>query len=219
MPFSSPRAHVDHVSRVLRTAEVAPTPPVPGAILDSWRRSMGDYRLDPGSLQGPRILEAHQIREHRQRIEDFLGLAGDEMSRLHGRVRDGDYCVMLADTSGCTIDYRIESSIRGEYRRAGMDLGTCWSESEEGTTGVCAVLINREPITVHKQDHFRAAFIGITCSAAPIFSPTGDILAVLDVSAVRSPDDRRSQQLIRQMVMQSAADIENAYFMYSTQDL
>ncbi|MGE6323157.1 sigma-54-dependent Fis family transcriptional regulator [Pseudomonas oryzihabitans] len=219
MTFNSPRAHVDHVSRVLRTAEVAPTLPVPSAILDSWRRSIRNHQLDPGSLQGPRILEARQIHEHRERVEDFLRLAGDEMSRLHGHVRDADYCVMLTDTSGCTIDYRIDSSIRGEYRRAGMDLGTCWSESEEGTTGVCAVLINRQPITVHKQDHFRAAFIGITCSAAPVFSPTGDILAVLDVSAVRSPDDRRSQHLIRHMVMQSAAEIENAYFMYSTQDL
>ncbi|MNX96760.1 Acetoin catabolism regulatory protein [compost metagenome] len=42
---------------------------------------------------------------------------------------------------------------------------------------------------------------------------------MLDVSSVRAPDDRRSQHLIRQMVIQSANDIENAYFMYSTQDL
>jgi len=219
MPSGYSRAHVDHISRVLRTAENAATSPVPGIILDSWRRSLESYRLDPGSLQGPRILEADQINHHRQQVEEFLQLAGNEMTRLHGRVRDADYCVMLVDTTGCTIDYRIEASIRREYRRAGMDIGTCWSESEEGTTGVCAVLINQQPVTVHKHDHFRAAFTGITCSAAPVFSPDGSILAVLDVSAIRSPDDRRSQHLIRQMVMQSAAEIENAYFMYRTQDL
>jgi transcriptional regulator of acetoin/glycerol metabolism len=213
------KTHVDHVSRVLRTAESAPTLPVPNIILDSWRRSVQHHKLDPGSLQGPRILEAHQLNEHRERVDDFLHLAGDEISRLHNRVRDADYCVMLTDTLGCTVDYRIESTIRSEYRRAGMDVGTCWSESVEGTTGVCAVLIDKQPVTVHKHDHFRAAFIGITCSAAPVFSPNGEILAVLDVSSIRSPDDRRSQHLIRQMVIQSATDIENAYFMYSTQDL
>lgn len=127
--------------------------------------------------------------------------------------------MMLTDTLGCTVDYRIESNLRSEYRRAGMDVGTCWSEDEEGTTAVCAVLIDKLPVTVHKQDHFRAAFIGNTCSAAPIFSPNGELLAVLDVSSVRAPDDRRSQHLIRQMVIQSASDLENAYFMYSTQDL
>lgn len=211
--------HVEHVSRVLRTAENAPTLPVPNVILDSWRRSVLHHKLDPGSLQGPRILEARQLTEHRQRVDDFLHLAGDEMSRLHYRVREADYCVMLTDTLGCTVDLRIESSIRSEYRRAGMDVGTCWSESEEGTTGVCAALIDKRPITVHKHDHFRAAFIGITCSAAPVFSPDGKVLAVLDVSSVRAPDDRRSQHLILQMVIQSATDIENAYFMYTTQDL
>lgn len=219
MPSSYSRAHVDHVSRVLRTADRAPTLPMPSVIVDSWRRSMQSYRLDPGSLQGPRILEANQLQEHRQRVEEFLRIAGDEMSRLHGRVSDADYCVMLTDTQGCTIDMRVESSIRGEYRRSGMDLGTCWSESEEGTTGVCSVLINQQPVTVHKNEHFRAAFIGITCSAAPIFSPSGELLAVIDVSAMGSPDDRRSQHLIREMLMQSAKEIENAFFMYSTQDL
>ncbi len=213
------KTHVEHVSRVLRTAQNAPTLPVPNAILDSWRRSVQHYKLDPGSLQGPRVLEAHQINEHRQRVDDFLHLAGDEMSRLHGRVRDADYCVMLTDTLGCTVDYRIDSALRGEYRRSGMDVGTCWSEKEEGTTAVSAVLIDKLPVTVHKLDHFRAAFIGNTCSAAPIFSPSGEILAVLDVSSVRAPDDRRSQHLIRQMVIQSATELENAYFMYSTQDL
>lgn len=213
------KAHVDHVSRVLRTAQSAPTLPVPSSIVESWRRSALNHQLDPGSLQGPRVLEAHQLNEHKQRIDDFLRLASDEIGRLHHRVRDADYCVMLADTLGCTVDYCIDSTIRGEYRRAGIDLGTCWTEDEEGTTAVCSVLIDKQPITVHKQDHFRAAFIGNTCSAAPVFSPTGELLAVLDVSAIRSPDDRRSQHLIRQMVIQSAAEIENAYFMYSTQNM
>lgn len=213
------KVHVEHVNRVLRTAEQAPTLPVPNVILDSWRRSAQHYKLDPGGLHGPRVLEAHQLSEHRERVEDFLQLAANEISRLHSRVRDADYCVMLTDTLGCTVDYRIESNLRSEYRRAGMDVGTCWSEDEEGTTAVCAVLIDKLPVTVHKQDHFRAAFIGNTCSAAPIFSPDGEMLAVLDVSSVRAPDDRRSQHLIRQMVIQSASDLENAYFMYSTQDL
>lgn len=213
------KVHVEHVNRVLRTAEHAPTLPVPNVILDSWRRSVQHHKLDPGSLQGPRVLEAHQITEHRERVDDFLRLASDEISRLHSRVRDADYCVMLTDTLGCTVDYRIDSTLRSEYRRSGMDVGTCWSEQEEGTTAVSAVLIDKLPVTVHKHDHFRAAFIGNTCSAAPVFSPSGEILTVLDVSSVRAPDDRRSQHLIRQMVIQSATDIENAYFMYSTQDL
>ena len=216
MPPAYSKAHVDCVARVLRQADRVPEPPVPSLILDSWRRSLEHHRLDPGSLQGPRILTQTRLRECRERAERFLHLAGEAVSRLHGQVRGAGYCVLLTDAQGRTIDYRVEPTLRHDCRRAGLDLGTCWSEGEEGTCGVAAVLTNGVPVTVHKRDHFRAAFIGLTCSAAPIYDPQGALLGVLDVSALESPDDRRSQHLIRQMTVQSARDIENAFFMHST---
>ncbi|TNB81883.1 sigma-54-dependent Fis family transcriptional regulator [Pseudomonas sp. Fig-3] len=211
------RAHVDCVSRVLKNAAQLPQLPVPDLILDSWRRSMEQHHLDPGSLQGPRILSQDVLKQCRERSELFLNIASEEVARLHGRVRDADYCVLLTDAQGQTIDYRVETTIRNDCRKAGLYLGTCWSEGEEGTCGVAAVLTAKAPVTVHKRDHFRAAFIGLTCSAAPVFDPQGQLLGVLDVSAVRSPDDRRSQHLIRQMVVQSAREIEQAFFMSSAQ--
>ncbi|PBJ14952.1 Acetoin catabolism regulatory protein [Pseudomonas ogarae] len=211
------RAHVDCVSRVVKNANQLPQLPVPDLILDSWRRSMEQHHLDPGSLQGPRILSQDVLKQCRERSELFLNIASEEVARLHGRVRDADYCVLLTDAQGQTIDYRVETTIRNDCRKAGLYLGTCWSEGEEGTCGVAAVLTAKAPVTVHKRDHFRAAFIGLTCSAAPVFDPQGELLGVLDVSAVRSPDDRRSQHLIRQMVVQSAREIEQAFFMSSAQ--
>ncbi|MFC2972817.1 sigma-54-dependent Fis family transcriptional regulator [Azotobacter bryophylli] len=209
--------HVDCVSRVVKNAARLPQAPVPAPILDSWRRSLEQHRLDPGSLQGPRILDQTQLRECRERAEPFLRIASAEVGRLHGQVRDADYCVLLADAQGRTLDYRVDPAIRRDCRKAGLDLGTWWSEGEEGTCGVATVLASRMPLTVHKRDHFRAAFIGLTCSAAPIFDPQGELLGVLDASAVRSPDDRRSQTLIRQLVAQSARQIENAFFMHGAQ--
>ncbi|VVN81745.1 sigma-54-dependent Fis family transcriptional regulator [Pseudomonas fluorescens] len=211
------KAHVDCVSRVLKNATQLPQVPVSSLILDSWRRSMEQHHLDPGSLQGPRILSQNVLKECRERSELFLRIASEEVARLHGRVRGADYCVLLTDAQGRTIDYRVEMAIRNDCRKAGLYLGTCWSEGEEGTCGVAAVLTARAPVTVHKSDHFRAAFIGLTCSAAPVFDPQGELLGVLDVSAVRSPDERRSQHLIRQMVVQSAREIEQAFFMSSAQ--
>ncbi|BBP65357.1 transcriptional regulator AcoR [Pseudomonas sp. Cab53] len=211
------RAHVDCVSRVVKNADRLPQLPVPDLILDSWRRSMEQHHLDPGSLQGPRILSEDVLKQCRERSELFLNIASEEVARLHGRVRDADYCVLLTDAQGQTIDYRVETTLRNDCRKAGLYLGTCWSEGEEGTCGVAAVLTAKAPVTVHKRDHFRAAFIGLTCSAAPVFDPQGELLGVLDVSAVRSPDDRRSQHLIRQMVVQSAREIEQAFFLSSAQ--
>lgn len=171
MLAANSRAHVDCVSRVLKNADRLPQAPVPPLILDSWRRSMELYRLDPASQQGPRILSQSLLNECRERAQLFLRIASDAVARLHERVRGADYCVLLTDAQGRTIDYRVESAIRNDCRKAGLYLGTCWSEGEEGTCGVAAVLTSKAPVTVHKRDHFRAAFIGLTCTAAPVFDP------------------------------------------------
>lgn len=217
MLAANSREHVDCVSRVVRNADRLPQAPVPSLIFDSWRRSMEQHHLDPGSLQGPRILSEPLLKECRERAELFMRIAGEAVGQLHHRVRQADYCVMLTDAQGQTIDHRVDASIRSDCRKAGLYLGTCWSEAEEGTCGVATVLTSQSAVTVHKRDHFRAAFIGLTCSAAPIFDPQGNLLGVMDASALKSPDDRRSQHLIRQLVAHSAEAIENAFFMHSAQ--
>src|SRR3546814_12021374 len=74
------RAHVDCVSRVLKNAAQLPQLPVPDLILDSWRRSMEQHHLDPGSLQGPRILSQDVLKQCRERSELFLNLASENRS-------------------------------------------------------------------------------------------------------------------------------------------
>lgn len=162
MLAANSKDHVDCVSRVVRNADRLPQAPVPSLIFDSWRRSMEQHHLDPGSLQGPRILSEPLLKECRERAELFMRIASEEVGQLHHRVRHADYCVMLTDAQGQTIDHRVDTAIRNDCRKAGLYLGTCWSEAEEGTCGVATVLTSKAAVTVHKRDHFRAAFIGLT---------------------------------------------------------
>ena len=46
----------------------------------------------------------------------------------------------------------------------------------------------------------------------------GELLGVLDASAVRSPDERESQRLVNHIVRQSALLIEDAYFLNAATD-
>ncbi|AJX32133.1 sigma-54-dependent Fis family transcriptional regulator [Burkholderia oklahomensis] len=215
MPYVVPQPrHADRVRGALEGR--LPAPADSPRLASSWQRSFERYRLDPASTIGPRVLTAAELREVRDREEAFLRASGQCLTRLHEMIRVADYCVMLTNAHGVTIDYRIDRERRGDFRHAGLHIGSCWSESEEGTCGVANVLTDLAPITVHKTDHFRAAFTTLTCSAAPIFAPTGELIGVLDASAVQSPDHRDSQRLVFQLVRQSATLIENGYFLHRT---
>ncbi|WP_018230253.1 sigma-54-dependent Fis family transcriptional regulator [Methyloversatilis universalis] len=187
---------------------------VPGQdrIAESWRRSMEQHRVDPEMPASPRILSAAEVRERCGRIEPFLQLARLGVGKLHSQIKDAGYCVLMTDAEGSTVDFRGQPSVDHEFRSRGFRVGACWSERDEGTCGVGTTLIDRAPILVHKGEHFRAYNIGITCSAAPVFGPDNDVVAVINASALASPDDRRSQSVVFQLVAQNARFIENAWF-------
>ncbi len=214
MPYVPQTQHVDRVRGAIEGR--LPAPAGSPRLVSSWQRSFEEYRLDPSSAIGPRVLSSAELREVQGKEEAFLRASGQCLTRLHDMIRVADYCVMLTDAHGVTIDYRIERDRRSDFKHAGLYIGSCWSEREEGTCGVANVLTDLAPITVHKTDHFRAAFTTLTCSAAPIFAPTGEMIGVLDASAIQSPDNRDSQRLVFQLVRQSAGLIEDGYFLNQT---
>ena len=214
MPYVRQTSHLDRVRDLIAGRVV--NPGIDAARLaSSYRRALDDYRLDPASTTGPRILTGAELRAVQQSEENFLRSTGQCLPRLHAMVREAGYCVILANAHGVTIDYAVDADQPKDFKKAGLYPGSCWSEDEEGTCGIASVLLDHEAITVHKTDHFRAAFTGLTCSAAPIFSPHGELIGVLDASALSSPDARDSQRLVNQLVRQGATLIEDGFFLKS----
>ncbi len=195
--------------------EAAPDMPwrADDAIERSRQRSMDVYRLDPGRGDPPRILTATALQDHRVPMEDLLDVARSGMESLFLQIRDAGYVVLLADAHGVAVDFINNPLLDRELRQAGLYLGGCWSEEKEGTCAVALANLEQRSITVHHEEHFRAPNRALTCSAAPVLGADGRVLAVLDASALYSPDDKRSQHLVLQMVRSTARMVENARFL------
>ncbi len=183
----------------------------------SRQRSIEIHRLDPASGQA-RVLTASAIREHREPLESLLSVARSGMQTLYQQIRDVGYVVLLTDAHGVAVEFITNPSIEREARRAGLAEGGCWTEDQEGTCAVGLALIDKLPMTVHHLEHFRDTNRSLTCSASPIFAGDGSLIAVLDASALESPDDRRSQHLILKMVDATSRMIGDAYFLRQYQN-
>jgi transcriptional regulator of acetoin/glycerol metabolism len=209
----------EHINRVTRIIERRDLPhfqlETSNRLLASWQRSLESHRIDPGEVAHPRVLTSTDLKDHRGRLESLLRISRYAVSNLHTQVRDANYCVLLTDASGATVIFEGVPSLDKEFKQEGFRAGTCWSESDEGTNGVGTTIMDRAPTLVHKTEHFRAHNISFTCSAAPIFGPDDELLAVLDASALYSPDDKKSQSLVFRLVVTHALAIENAYFVAS----
>ncbi len=183
------------------------------SIARSWLRCLEDYHLDPALTMAPTVLEHGRVLESRERLQQVLHIAGNEMSSLHQQLSGAGHAVLLTDARGVILNCVTAPAERKIFERAGLWLGADWSEACEGTNGIGTCLVERQSLTIHQDEHFRGRHTGLTCSASPVFDPHGELLAVLDVSSARHDVSRQSQFHTMALVNLSAKMIESCYFL------
>ena len=211
------REHIATVVNALSDQPMAVQPYDP-LIRDSWRRCVDIYGFDPGRMQQPQILTASELRNHRQPLDEFRHIAQQGLAQLYQQIAAAGYVALLTDAHGVTIDYYGDKHAELPLRRAGLFTGAQWSEASAGTCAVGTALATGLALTVHQTDHFDATHIPLTCSAVPLFDPTGPLLAIVDISALHSPQPKTSQHLALQITQIAARQIENAWFSYRHRD-
>jgi sigma-54 dependent transcriptional regulator, acetoin dehydrogenase operon transcriptional activator AcoR len=182
-------------------------------IQGSWLRCIREYGLDPVDLKAAYIVPDHELRAHRERLEQLIRTARYAIESLYRQISGQNYVLLLTDAQGVTVDYIGDSNSKEELRQAGLYLGSEWSESRAGTCGVGSCIHTGEALTVHQTDHFDGTHTGLTCTAAPIYDINGKMAAVLDISALHSPEPKDSQGMALHIVRANVQRIEMANLM------
>ena len=113
----------DHIATVMHVADRGIGAPHALAhdevIRASWSRCVHEHRLDPTRMQEAVILPSDRLREHQDRIEDFLHIARHGMEALYQQVAGMGYCVLLTDARGVTVDFIGDLQLDASLRKAG----------------------------------------------------------------------------------------------------
>ncbi len=121
-------------------------------------------------------------------------------------------CVVLADADGIAVDRRGNPGDDGDFEGSGLWTGAIWSEALAGTNGIGTCLAEGRAVTIHRDQHFLARNIGLSCSSAPVHGPDGQLMAVIDVSTARAGLGDAVAGLIGQTVAEVARKVEADLF-------
>ncbi|MDI5936462.1 sigma-54-dependent Fis family transcriptional regulator [Halomonas kalidii] len=202
-----------HIETILQSL-ASPSAEGEAAMIErSWRRCIDRYGLDPARPTPPRYVPGATLREHQDQADALLQVARAGVEQLYRQVASLGYVVLLTDARGIAVQFLGAKRDQREHQRTGLYLGADWSESRAGTCAVGTCIHERSALTCHHSDHFSAHHIQLTCTAAPVFDPHGQLLAVLDISAYHSPESKHSQTFALQLVKYTAKMIEDAYFL------
>jgi sigma-54 dependent transcriptional regulator, acetoin dehydrogenase operon transcriptional activator AcoR len=186
---------------------------LPPSILQSWQRCLAHPDLDPFRPVEPQVLDQGRLRERTEALAGLVRLAESELRLLLESFSDSGYAVILTDAEGVILRHLCDLTLERELRRAGLWTGANWGESSAGTNGIGTCIVEGRPITVHRDDHFLRQNIDLSCSAAPIRDPDGQLLGVLDASCCSADESRSAQSLARALVCKSATILENQHFL------
>ncbi len=200
-----------HVDRVLSASQSA-SAPARSPLAASWRRSITLHGLDPAARGAPGRIDADALALRRQALDRFLDVAAPKLDQLFGLVGQSGCAVLLCDSEGVVLDQRCRDADRAVFQSWGLWQGADWSEAAEGTNGIGTCLAEKRRVIVHRDEHFLARNIAMSCMDAPIHGPDGRIVGALDVSSARSDQTEAYNRLIAAMVAQTARQIETDNF-------
>ena len=194
-----------HAKRVLELVRKGSPEQANDVVAQSWSRCVNDYQLRPDKPRQPTFIGRIELEERRARSADIIACARYEMTTLYQQLADAESAVVLTDTDGVIVHMVSSPEFAGEVGPLGLRVGGQWSESAAGTNGMGTCLAAAVPVSVRRDDHFFSQFTQLTCSAVPVYDPSGEIAAVLDVTSRSS----LMQQHLLVLLGMTARMIEN----------
>ncbi|MEJ2591656.1 MAG: sigma-54-dependent Fis family transcriptional regulator [Candidatus Thiodiazotropha sp.] len=168
---------------------------VPEVIARSWQRCA--RQLDNAHTPPPQRIDSNRLNERREFLECLRRIVQPEMDALAELLSDSESLVLLADHSGLILDAAGGLDFLRKAQRVFLQPGVCWSEQDRGTNAIGTALVERHAVLVRGKQHYLDANAILSCAAAPIVSPRGEMLGVLDVSGDSEHMHRQALGMVR----------------------
>jgi transcriptional regulator of acetoin/glycerol metabolism len=213
IPFPPAGAQADRLARISQARQAffhgqpqgGTALALEGWLERSWRRGLAQghqpertpsFDMVPAPALQRTLDESRMLRQAARPVLEKLGRA----------IADTRYFALLTNQHGVVVD--VDGPIDRRDRRAELisRLGTDLSEQQVGTTAVGVVLAERQPVWLHRGEHFFNTASVYSCAGAPLFGPDGSCVGMLDLTGIEAQE----RPELKHLVTQSARSIENA---------
>jgi transcriptional regulator of acetoin/glycerol metabolism len=167
------------------------------ALQARWARSQGHGLTPDGRTPGAPHASAGQLARALDHRRTLVSHAKPVMAFLNEQIQGSDSIVVLADPQGMLLHSLGDLGFADRAARVALRPGAIWSEQWRGTNAIGTALAEDAAVVVHGAEHFLERNGFLTCAAAPIADPSGQLLGVLDISGDRRGYHRHTLGLVR----------------------
>jgi transcriptional regulator of acetoin/glycerol metabolism len=208
VPRGAVESALRHARRLLLDRGELPSGLIDDLVARSWRRSFNAGLAPVGRLVETPQLSGSELDRAAQRQQELIANARPVMEYLHGQTRGSGSMVILADERGVLLQALGDADFLSRAERVALMPGATWGEQYRGTNAIGTALAEGSPVVVHGAEHYLERNAFLTCAAAPVTSPDGRLLGVLDISGEQRSRHPHTFGLVRA----AAQMIENRLF-------
>ncbi len=150
-------------------------------ILKSWHRCV-ESGLDPQSDVPHDYLRGEDLAAVLKSREKLINVARPFMTDLYTIVKGTGFVIVLANEEGYILELFGDEGMTEAPMISNFFIGASWQEKDAGTNAIGTALEEQLPVQVSGPEHFCRKHHAITCSAAPIIDPDGNLVGILDIS-------------------------------------
>ena len=192
---------------VLESKGNAPSAFLNPEIHESWNRCLA-FGLDPTGQPDQKIIAQNELEKIKAKNDVISRLAHVELKNLYMQISGSNFAILFANQDGIVLESICDESFRTVADTSYLTPGVAWEESVNGTNALGCALNSRHPVTVHAGEHFFRTFSNLTCVAAPVFDPDGNLVGAMDASS----NCHQRQHHTHALIKMSCITIENGLF-------
>ncbi len=177
--------------------------PVPAAAIfetadlhASWARS-ADFGLRPEDALSDALISPADLRDRIEANARLLTFSRPVIEDLFRQIDCPSSTLLLTDSDGMILGAIGDTDFLDRATRVALCPGAQWSEASRGTNAIGTALITRQTVTIDGSQHYLTRNRFLTCIATPIFSPTGGIAGILDISTDARTNLSHADALLR----------------------
>jgi len=146
----------------------------------SWKRCQ-NFGLSPSDPMDDSILTGSALQEVLTANQSMIRHATLILENLYPAIHSQGLVTVIVDRNG-TIIHKVGQLDRNETIDY-LPIGSNWSEKRKGTNAMGLAIYEKKPIITHAEHHFYVKNHFLTCAASPIYSPTGELIGAINISA------------------------------------
>lgn len=181
---------------------------VPPAILHSWLRCRKQGFPDVERAL-PVLVPKGELERRLHEYHRVFDAAQPYLEELAKMVRGTGCLVVLTDPNGVILHTEGDPEAQRRAEGFGLVVGADWSEPSTGTNAMGLAAVTQESVEVIGAQHFLPSLHPLACAAAPIRSPLGDLLGIIDVTGPWSRAPSHLGSMVQMAAKAVQAELRN----------